>query len=186
MCRVYRGASLMGAEPGIAPQSEYAHGGRTRHAGSCHRVDHLARPCRPAAALEDAVSVHVQKFYPSHPNASASGMVYEHVLVAERALGRFMPAGAEIHHVDGNPRNNSASNLVICQDKAYHKHLHYRSSVLARGANPSTHRYCSRCDQFKVFADFNRMSANKSNGLQRICRECSRDVDTERRSRGAK
>ena len=88
---------------------------------------------------------HVQASAPHHPKASASGCVYRHILVAEKALGRLLPKGAQVHHVDGNPRNNSNRNLVICQDMAYHKLLHYRTRVVKAGGNPNTDKFCGDC-----------------------------------------
>lgn len=52
--------------------------------------------------------------------------VMEHVLVAERALGKLIPKGAEVHHIDENKMNNNPTNLVICPDRAYHALLHVR------------------------------------------------------------
>lgn len=120
------------------------------------------------------MSVHVQVFAPWHPKASASGMVYEHVLVAEKALGKRLPAGAHVHHVDENPRNNERRNLVICQDVAYHKLLHYRAQVRRMGGDPDVERWCGDCRAFKPFSEFNRSSSNKSVGLQTVCRGCQR------------
>ncbi len=51
--------------------------------------------------------------------------------VAERALGHPLPKGAEVHHVNGRPRDNRPQNLVICQNRAYHLFLHER--MRARG-----------------------------------------------------
>jgi HNH endonuclease len=68
----------------------------------------------------------------NHPRASV-GYVMEHTLVAERALGHYLPTGAVVHHVDGNKWNNTPTNLVICQDQAYHVLLHKRQRALARG-----------------------------------------------------
>lgn len=49
-----------------------------------------------------------------------------HVALAERALGKPLPKGAEVHHVDENGLNNAPSNLVVCPDAAYHSLLHQR------------------------------------------------------------
>jgi hypothetical protein len=57
-----------------------------------------------------------------------AGGVHQHI--AESALGRPLPHGVEVHHVDGDPSNNAPSNLVICQDRSYHRLLHRRARAL--------------------------------------------------------
>lgn len=118
---------------------------------------------------------YIVRYRPAHPRASSSGGVVEHVLIAEAALGKRLPIGSEVHHVDENTLNNASSNLVICQDKAYHKLLHVRARVVRAGGDPNTERVCSTCRIVKPFAAFNRMSQNKADGHQRRCRECQSD-----------
>ena len=70
-----------------------------------------------------------------------------HTLIVERVLGRKLPDGAEVHHVDGNGRNNKHSNLVICPSIAYHKLLHVRTKALNACGNAGWLR-CIRCKKW--------------------------------------
>lgn len=117
---------------------------------------------------------YVQRYAPEHPKASASGCVYGHILVAESALGHYLPDGAEVHHVDGDGRNNANSNLVVCESKEYHKLLHVRARIVAAGGDPNTQRFCGGCRRVKAISEFNKEKRHKSTGLQRRCRECQR------------
>lgn len=69
-------------------------------------------------------SGYIYLLLPYHPQADPQGYVAEHLIIAERALGKSLPAGAEIHHLDGNKSNNQNNNLIICQNRKYHGLLH--------------------------------------------------------------
>jgi HNH endonuclease len=56
----------------------------------------------------------------------------EHIVIAERALGKQLPPKAVVHHINGKPADNRNSNLVICQDQSYHMLLHKRARELER------------------------------------------------------
>lgn len=53
---------------------------------------------------------------------------YEHIYLAEKALGRSLPSGAQVHHMNEVPWDNyTPCNLVICPDQEYHQLLHKRT-----------------------------------------------------------
>lgn len=79
------------------------------------------------------------------------GRDYEHRRVAERALGKPLPSGAEIHHVDEDKTNNAPHNLVICPDHAYHDLLHKRTAALDACGDPNA-RKCVYCKQWDSLA----------------------------------
>lgn len=82
-----------------------------------------------------------------HPR-SMRGYVYEHILLAERALGRILPATAQVHHVNEIKSENTGGNLVLCENDAYHKLLHRRARAFnATGdANMMKCGFCKRWD----------------------------------------
>lgn len=66
---------------------------------------------------------YVRKHVPgSHP-------VAEHILIAEKALGKKLPQGVEVHHVNEDKKDNRPGNLVICPNHGYHALLHRRQNA---------------------------------------------------------
>ena len=94
-----------------------------------------------------ATSRYRQVKAPLHPKATTNGFISEHVFVAERALGKLLPEGAQVHHVNHNKRDNRPSNLVVCQDAAYHALLHQRERALRACGRPD-YLKCCFCKQY--------------------------------------
>jgi hypothetical protein len=83
---------------------------------------------------------------PDHHAALRSGFAPEHIVLAERVLGRRLPEGVEVHHADGDKSNN-VCNLVICQDTRYHNLLHIRMRAL-KICGDASKRKCAYCKKY--------------------------------------
>ena len=83
----------------------------------------------------------------SHPRSDKRGYVRRSHLVAEKALGRFLPISSEVHHADEIPGNDTPSNLVVCEDRAYHMILHQRTRAY-KACGIAGWRKCVRCKKY--------------------------------------
>lgn len=63
-------------------------------------------------------------YMPSHPKASSNGCVYEHILIAEQKLGRYLKDNEVVHHIDRNKKNNNPDNLMVFATASDHSAYH--------------------------------------------------------------
>lgn len=56
--------------------------------------------------------------------------VFEHIIVMEKHIGRFLEEDEVVHHIDENRLNNDISNLYLCT-KSNHGKLHQKIENLA-------------------------------------------------------
>ncbi len=105
-----------------------------------------------------------------------------YVLIVERGLGKPIPSGSMVHHIDLNRKNDSNANLVLCQDDQYHKILHKRTRILMNGGNPNTDQLCGTCHKIKNRIEFDPSDRIRSGR----CKVCKRDYTKERRRNGSR
>lgn len=108
-------------------------------------------------------------YCPDHPRATSEGYVLEHLIIVERVIGKPLFPPAEVHHFDEDRTNNRHSNLIVCEDHAYHFLLHLRLRALKACGNPNF-RKCVYCHQWDDPASM--MHHSKKSSFSH--RECNR------------
>lgn len=66
-------------------------------------------------------------YMPSHPHSRDNGYVYEHILVAEKKIGRSLLPEEVVHHIDGDKLNNNPNNLMVFANNVEHMKHHWKS-----------------------------------------------------------
>ena len=112
-------------------------------------------------------------YRPEHPRTMGDCYVQEHTLVAEAALGKYLPPLAIVHHVDDNRQNNAPTNLVICENTSYHRLLHTRRTAYRATGNPNA-RKCGYCHDWVSPSDPDRYARGNHVAHRRCRQEYSR------------
>jgi ribosomal protein L31 len=64
----------------------------------------------------------------NHPYKNKHHQVYEHRLVMEKKLGRYLNPDESIHHINGNPTDNRINNLLLFKTNKEHLKFHREKS----------------------------------------------------------
>jgi hypothetical protein len=112
-----------------------------------------------------------------HLRTKLNGYIGEHVLIAEKILGKPIYGDIVVHHADGNKSNNIPSNLVICQNQAYHLLLHQRMRAL-KESGFAYYRKCWHCKKYDKPSNLKNKSGNT---YHNICENIYRKKLQERK-----
>lgn len=77
---------------------------------------------------------YIKVYVPEHPNATKDGYVMKHHLVMEQHLGRIIPDGYVVHHINHDRADNRLENLKLMTFKE-HSGLHMKERHDARRNN---------------------------------------------------
>src|SRR3990167_938541 len=69
---------------------------------------------------------------PEHPKSKPNGYIYEHRLIMEKKIGRYLHRWEIVHHIDGNRQNNKPENLKLVRGNSQHKKLHPNAGIETR------------------------------------------------------
>ena len=71
----------------------------------------------------------------------------EHVHIVETVIGKALPKGAVVHHVNSVRNDNRTENLVVCPSHEYHRMIHKREAAFDASGHADWLK-CRHCGEY--------------------------------------
>jgi hypothetical protein len=85
----------------------------------------LIRPSWQCVSMKAVGNVTLSSHGYKRISAGAKSRKYEHIVIAEKVLGRKLNKGEVVHHINCDKTDNRLENLLVCTHR-YHLQLHAR------------------------------------------------------------
>lgn len=83
----------------------------------------------------------------NHPKSFKGGWYWEHVIIAEKNIGRHLKQNESIHHINEIKTDNRIQNLFICSRQEHDKAHGMKSVSLYRLQNTWVGKQCESCNK---------------------------------------
>ena len=92
-------------------------------------------------------------YMPTHHRADSTGYVYEHIVIAEKKLGRLLNKNECVHHLNEIRNDNREENLIIFKTISDHTAFHNGCEIELEGdvyvAKIHPNNICPSCGEYK-------------------------------------
>lgn len=95
------------------------------------------------------INGYVVVYNSEHPRSGKLNRVFEHIVIAEKKLGRYLAKDEVVHHINGKKDDNRPENLEVCK-RSEHVHHHFTAGKGIQALHTEIKRLKSILDDHKI------------------------------------